>query len=72
MDKAIRKNARKIIRRVEDDHVDSSSLRSQSAWAAINSDLEIRLSVVNRPKAVRSGCSNQRLARKLEPQAACF
>jgi len=43
-----------------------------SAWAAINRDLEIRHLIVNRPKAVRSGCSNQRLARKLEPQAACF
>jgi hypothetical protein len=43
-----------------------------SAWAAINRDLEIRHLIVNRPEAVRSGCSNQRLARKLEPQAACF
>jgi hypothetical protein len=38
----------------------------------INSDLEIRHLIVNRPEAVRSGRLDQRHARKLELQAACF
>src|SRR5262245_54114656 len=49
-----RKTLRRTIRRVEDAHVDSSSLRSQSCWAAINLDLEIRHLIVNRPEAVCS------------------
>src|SRR5215813_12144445 len=45
-----RKTLRRTIRRVEDAHMNSSSLRSQSCRAVINSDLKIRRPMSAGPK----------------------